>query len=622
MTEARHYGDLALVARLLRQARGFWLQIAGIALLGLLATPIGLLAPIPLKIAVDSVIGSQPAPPAIEGFLPLGAERGAVLLLLVAILVIVISVLRNGVSLLEWLLSTYTGERLVLRFRAELFAHLQRLSLAYHDTRGSADSVYRIQYSAPAIQHVVIDGLIPLVASITMLVGIFVVTASLDLQLALIAMAVAPVLFGLSRLYSRRLRRRWVRVYDLQSSALAVVQEVLGAVRVVKAFGQEHREQDRFVARSREAVTAQTKVVLVEGGFTLLVGLTTAVGTAAVLFVGVSHVQSGQLTLGGLLMVMAYLAQLYEPLRTVGTKVADLQSSMAGAERAFRLLDEQPEVVDRPNARPIRRARGHIEARNLRFGYEPTHDVLRDVNIDIAPGTRVGISGQTGAGKSTFVNLLCRFYDPTEGSIMLDSVDVRDYRLADLRAQFSIVLQDPVLFPTTIAENIAYARPDAAMRDIVKAAWAANAHDFIVGLPEGYDTLVGERGLRLSGGERQRISIARAFLRDAPILILDEPTSSVDTATEAVIMDAMWRLMAGRTAFMIAHRTSTLDACDRRLRVEDGTIVEWFTRGEDVILRPSLVHHTPTYGVPLSADRGARSAGNAAPRSTPAQGSR
>jgi len=574
MADARAYGDLVLIRRLLAQARPFWWHITGIALLSLLATPAALLAPVPLKIAVDSVIGDLPAPWPLSAVLPAGSAGDAALLVFCALLLVAVSLLRQGQSLLEWLLSTWTGERLVLRFRANLFAHVQRLSLAYHDRRGSADSVYRIQYDAPSIQHVIITGLIPLLASLTTLVAIFAVTAAIDPQLALVALVVAPVLFALSRVYSRPLRRRWGRVYDLESSALSVVQEVMGAVRVVKAFGQEEREEGRFVAASSEALRARLRVIAAEGGFTLLVGLATALGTAAVLVIGVAHVQSGQLSLGSLLIVMAYLAQMYEPLRTLSTKIADLQSSMAGAERAFRLLDEQPDVVERPHARPLARSHGAVEVRGVSFAYEPGQHVLRNVSVTIDPGTRVGISGVTGAGKSTFVNLLCRFYDPQAGAILIDGVDIREYRLADLRAQFAIVLQDPVLFPTTIAENIAYARPSASSADIEAAARAANAHDFVTALPHGYDTLVGERGMRLSGGERQRISIARAFLRDAPILILDEPTSSVDSATEAAIMEAMWRLMAGRTTFMIAHRLSTLEACERRLRVEDGRLIE------------------------------------------------
>jgi ATP-binding cassette subfamily B protein len=289
--------------------------------------------------------------------------------------------------------------------------------------------------------------------------------------------------------------------------------------------------------------------------------------------VSVLHVRAGILTLGELLIVMTYLGQLYEPLKTLSKKVADLQSGLAGAERVFSLLDEQPEVVEQPDAQSLPRASGAIEFRNISFSYDGGTPILRGISFAIPSGTHLGISGATGAGKTTLVNLLTRFYDPSAGQILLDCVDLRDYKLADLRNQFAIVLQEAVLFSASIRENIAYARPGATEEDIVLAAKSANAHEFITRLPEGYDTLVGERGMRLSGGERQRISVARAFLKDAPMLILDEPTSSVDLGTEAVILEALERLMQGRTTIMIAHRLSTLDICDARIEIEQGRIV-------------------------------------------------
>ena len=612
MAEQRRYGDLALIGRLAWHARPYWFHVLLLGVIGLLATPAALLAPIPLKIAVDSVLGNEPVPGLLAGLVPAGADRTPVLLLLVAVLMIGVALMRNVQALAQWLLSAFTGAKLVLRFRSELFAHVQRLSLTYHDTKGGGDSIYRIQYDAPAIQHVLVDGLLPLVAAMATLLGILVVTASLDAELGLVALAVAPVLLVVSRLYSRPLRRGWVRVHDLQSSALSVLQEVLGALRVVRAFGQEDREHGRFVLRSSEAVGAQMRVILTEGALMLAVGLTIAGGSALVLFIGVSHVQAGRLSLGELLVVMAYLAQIYEPLKVITGKTADLQSSLAGAERAFRLLDERPDVVERPHALPLRRAWGQIEVRNLSFEYEPGRPVLRDVNLLVKAGAKVGISGTTGAGKSTLVNLLCRFHDPMNGDILLDGIDLRHYRLADLRAQFSMVLQEPVLFPTTIAENIAYARPGATMGEIEDAARAAHADAFIGQLSNGYQTLVGERGMRLSGGERQRISLARAFLRDAPIIILDEPTSSVDTETELQIMESMSRLMQGRTTFMIAHRLSTLAACDQRLVIDRGNVRDWIPGKDDDILQPAPASE-PVNGIQPSRVQGGVPAGQGTP---------
>ncbi len=568
------YTNLTLYRRLLLQAWPYWPRIAATLALGLLSTPLALLGPLPLKIAVDSVIGSQPIPRFLDALLsPFATPSKTAMLLLAAGLLLAIALLSQLQGLgLSWL-RTCTGEKLVLAFRARLFRHVQLLSLSYHDSRGTTDSVYRIQYDAPAIQWVAIDGLIPFITAGFTLVGMIYVTARIDWQLALVALVVAPVLLLISRAYGRRLRGQWREVYRLQSSAMSVVQEVLGAVRVVKAFGQEDREQERFIHHASQGIWARLRVTFAEGGFGLLVGLTTAVGTAMVLAIGARHVQSGVLTLGELLLVMAYLSQLYTPLQTLSSLTGHMQSSLASAERAFSLLDEAPDVADRRDARPISRALGAVAFRDVSFAYDKDHPVLRHVSFEAGPGTRVGIMGATGAGKTTLAGLLTRFYDPTAGRILLDGVDLRDYRLTDLRNQFAIVLQEPVLFSASIAENIAYARPAASHDEIVAAARAANAHEFILGLPRGYDSQVGERGMRLSGGERQRISIARAFLKDTPVLILDEPTSSVDMKTEAAIMEAMERLMHGRTTFLIAHRPGTLRNCSLLLVIENGRLL-------------------------------------------------
>jgi ATP-binding cassette subfamily B protein len=569
----KRYRDRQLYGMLLREARPYWPHLAGIFVLSLLAAPLALLLPLPLKIAVDNVLGQHPLPPVLQALLPEGvALPRTSLLLLAAGLVLAIGLLVQLQGLGSWLLETYTGERLVLGFRARLFAHVQRLSLSYHDRWGSTDSTYRIQYDAPAIQWVLIHGITPLLSSGLMLVGMVVVTSRIDRQLAVVALAVAPVLFALRRCSSRRVRGQWYQVKEYESGAMTVVQEVLAALRVVKAFGQERREEQRFVQQASKGVRGQLRLALIQGGFDLLVGLTIAAGTAAVLVVGVRHVQAGSLTLGNLLLVMAYLAQLYGPLEMLNKKFDQLQGSLASADRAFALLDEVPDVTEPPDARRVRRAAGRVTFQEVSFAYRAGEPVLHDISFEVPPGARVGIMGTTGAGKSTLVSLLTRFYDPTAGRILLDREDLRRYRLDDLRRQFAIVLQEPVLFSASIAENIGYARPDAGRQEVLAAARAANAHEFIQRLPEGYGTQVGERGMRLSGGERQRISIARAFLKDAPILILDEPTASVDVGTEAAILEAMERLMRGRTTFIIAHRPSTLRHCDLSVRIEGGRL--------------------------------------------------
>jgi ATP-binding cassette subfamily B protein len=568
MNTDRHSSNLFLFRRLLRQARRYWPHLVGLLALSLLAPSLKLLSPLPLKFAVDGVLGGHPPPG------PLGRLGGPGLLAAAAGLLVLIALVGQVVGLMGSLLGTYTGEKLVRGFRAVLFRQAQRLSLAYHDTKGTSDSTYRIQYDAPCVQTVVVDGVIPLVTSAFTLVTMVVVVTLLDWQLALVALAVAPALFLLSHVYGRRLKKQSREAKKIESSAQAVIQEVLAAIRVVKAFGQEEREQGRFVTQSDQGMRARLRIAVLSGLLGLLIGLTVAVGTAAVLYIGVTHVQAGKLTLGELLVVLAYLAQLYGPLETLSKKVADMQKSLVGAERAFALLDEVPEVAERPDAKPIDRAAGDVVFDDVCFAYPDNPPVIHEVSFAVPAGTRVGIKGKTGAGKSTLMSLLTRFYDPSAGQIALDGVDLRDYRLADLRNQFAIVLQEPVLFSTSVAENIAYARPGATDAEVVAAAEAANAHDFITRLPDGYETKVGERGLRLSGGERQRIALARAFLKDAPVLILDEPTSSVDVATEALIVEAMERLMRGRTVFMIAHRLSTLRGCDLILEVRDGRLAE------------------------------------------------
>jgi ATP-binding cassette subfamily B protein len=567
--------DYTLYRRLLRHARPYWPHVLALFLLGLLASPIALLNPVPLKIAVDSVLGSRPLPGFLQAALPEGitGSKQGVLLFAVA-LVVAVALVGRLRDLVYTLLKTYIGERLVLDFRGQLFDRAQRLSVSYHDTTGTADSVYRIQRDTTALSYLTVEGAVPFVSATVTVVAMIYVSVRIDVQLALVALAVVPVLFVVTSTVRHRMRSQSRQVKKLESAVQAVVQETLGALLVVKAFGQEDRETNRFVRHARRGLRARLRLTLVEGSSGVLVGLTTALGTALVLYVGVSHVAAGVLTLGQLLIVVAYLGQLYQPLRTISRKVASVQSHLASAERAVALLDEPEDVPERPNARALRRTHGAVAFRQVSFAYEPGHLVLRDVSFEAAAGTRVAIAGATGAGKSTLLSLLTRFCDPTTGAILLDGVDLREYRLADLRAQFAIVLQQPVLFSTSIAENIAYARPDASEREIIAAADAARAHDFIHQLPRGYETTVGERGMKLSGGERQRIALARAFLKDAPILILDEPTSSVDLNTEAVILEALERLMRGRTSFTVAHRLSTLENCDLLLMIKDGQLVD------------------------------------------------
>lgn len=566
--------DRELMRWVLREGRPFAGRLSAGTLLSLASTPLALLQPIPLAIVADHALGDRPASGWLAALLPSSIEGSPTRILVFAAALQVLVVLASGMQLLlsQYVL-TSAGEKMSLATKGQLMDHVQRLSFAFLDRTGTADSIYRIQYDASVVRYVLIDSLLPLLSSAVMFFSILVVVLSINSSLALVALVVTPILYLLAARYRSQVRPRYRELKRLESSAQHVVQEALTSFRVVKAFGRESYETSRFVNRASEGVDARLRLTVRESLFGLAVNLTTAAGTALVLLIGGRAVRSGDMTLGELLIVIGYLGQLYGPLQSISKRVAGLQNHLTSAQRVHELLSEVPDVVDRPGARALDRCAGSVEIDNVSFGYTPDHNVLEGLSLRVPAGTRVGIAGRTGAGKSTLISLITRFYDPSIGVVRLDGVDLRDYRLADLRDQFSIVLQEPVLFSTSIAENLRYAKPWATDDQLIAAAKTAGAHDFIAALPGGYDTMVGERGMTLSGGERQRISLARAFLKDAPILILDEPTSSVDMATERQIMEAMERLMEGRTTFMIAHRLSTLDSCDIRVELVGGRVL-------------------------------------------------
>lgn len=593
-----HYPTWAIYRRLLTEAKPFWGSIVLVLLLNLLATPLKLALPIPLKIAIDSVLGEQPLPGylgPIRGVLPIGDAQA--LLLAASLGLVVVTVVSYLNSLAIWILHTHTAERMLLAFRSKLLRGLQALPLAYHDQRGATDSTYRIQYDAQAIQWVVFDGIQPFVVSGVTIVAMLWVTLAIDWQLALIAIGLAPAMIWMTRSWGARLRRQWRQAKRLQSSAMASVQESLAGMRLVKSFGSETREQAKFHARAADSVRGQMSVAISQGLFDLCSGTLIGCGTGLALYVGVRHVQTGHITLGDFLLVWAYLAQLLGPLQTIGKKISTLQGAFASADRALAVLDESPQVVQRPNARSLSRAIGNICFREVTFGYQGGGVVLNQASLGVDAGQCLGIVGPTGVGKTTVAALLLRFFDPQRGAILLDNVDLRDCRIDDLRGQFSVVLQESLLFSTSIRENIAYGRPDASLAEIKAAAEAAEAHRFINQLPDGYDAEVGQGGMMLSGGERQRIALARAFLRDSPLLILDEPTSALDLETEQAIAATIQRLCHGRTTLLITHRTGLLPICDRMVEIRGGKFVE--------MARDSVEQTTPA-GASLFATRDQR----------------
>ena len=557
--------------RAFEDLRPYLWPLVVLLIVSLLAVPMTLIFPLPIKLLVDSVLGSQPLPGYLTVFVGFQVSKTLALWLAISILMAaaVLTYLQNLVNV--WY-SNKVGNRMTLDVRARLFRQMQRLSVAYHDTMGGADSAYRTLNDAPMLRSFGIDSLIPLTTSILTLGAMILVMVFLDWQLAVIALLVSPMMFILTFVFRPRIRAGWRKFRASESAAMAVAQESLGASRLVKSYGQEERKNKELVSHYDASLSASLKVQVDSAIYSLLVGILTAAGLAAVLYIGIGHVQAGILTLGSLLVVNYYVTQLYGPLRNVGQSILDIQMSLTGVERYRAVLDEKPDVPESQNALPLARAKGKIAFQGVSFEYTKDHPVLHDISFELPAGNRLGVVGATGSGKTTLSTLLLRLFDPTRGMITLDEIDLRDYKLADLRNQYAVVHQETVLFSTTVAENIRFARPNATMDEVIAAATAAKAHEFVTNLPNGYDTLVGERGMKLSGGERQRISLARAFLKDAPILILDEPTSSLDVHTEAAILDTIQELMKGRTTLMIAHRPSTLRDCNMILVLEDGRV--------------------------------------------------
>ena len=570
------YSALSLIKRVLLLSKSFRYHIMGLFLLGLLAIPVALLKPYALKLVIDSGFGKAPVPAFINMFFPGDFKYSiSTIAIIAAALVIFITIVEYIQVYMNWVAGTLVGEKLVLNFRALVFNHIQRLSLAYHDSKGTSDSLYRIQWDTMSVRGLLLTQIPTVLSSFITLVAMIIIVFIINVDFALITLCLIPPLIFLTIRSAKLLRKDWYKVKDAESNAISVVHEVLGSLRVVKSFGQEENESERFANTADKAVKGQVKMAKVGATFSFLVGIVLAAGTALFIYLGAVYVAKGKMTLGELTLIMAYLTQLFTPLQNIIKNVNEIQSSLTGIDRVFAVLDQEKEVKEIENAiHIIQQIKGGFEFRNVCFSYNKHTPILNDINFTILPGDRVGIMGSTGAGKSTLINLLNRFYDPASGVIEIDGVDIKKYRLAEYRNQFSIVLQDALLFSTSVAENIRYGRPGATDKEVIEAAKAANAHNFIMKSKNGYDTVVGERGMQLSGGERQRISLARAFIKNAPVLILDEPTSSLDIKTEEQIMEAIERLMEGRTTFMITHRLDILNDCDLILHLENGHLID------------------------------------------------
>lgn len=544
-----------------------------------------LLKPWPLKLIVDNVLQDQPWPASVAWVNALPAAGSKAGLLAWMTLATVILFLAGWLGkMTQQYLQAGIGARMVYALSADLFRHLQRLSLRFHGRERTGDLVKRVTTDTGCVRELVLSVGLPLVTSLLTLGSMIWVMWGLNPALALVALLVTPLLGLCIWLFARPMTERSYAYATLQGDIMAGAEQTLTALPLVRAFSQEPREQQQFSERWWEGDRAYLRLTASQLQFKLGTGTVSALGTALVLGIGGFQVLNGQLTVGSLVVFLSYVSSLYAPLETLAYLSASLSSARAGARRVFEVLDRDPEVIEKPNATvwpsPDHRAAGHIRLEGITFGYDTGRPILRDIDLEARPGDTIALVGATGAGKSTLVSLIPRLFDPWTGRVTLDNHDVRDLTLTSLRSQISIVLQDPFLLPLTVAENIAYGQPNAAREAIIQAAVAANADEFIRKLPQGYYTQIGERGTTLSGGQRQRLAIARALLKNAPVLILDEPTSALDAETERLFLDALYRLIEGRTTFMIAHRLSTVRRASAIWVLDEGRIVERGTHEE------------------------------------------
>src|SRR5438309_4176364 len=565
---------MSIYRRVLRYYRPFLPQTVVGLLLSLIGIGLNLLKPWPFKIIVDDFLRPNPTPRGDwHTWLPL------LCLALVAI--------QFFWGLINWATNyilVKVGLQALLKLRTDLYAYLQSLSLKYHDVRRSSHLSFRVAYDSQSIQTIYNKGFTGIFGSVVTLIGTFAIMVQLDWQLTLLSLGIVPLIILAIYFFAHRIRRESTFIQEQESAVLAQAQEGLSSIRMVHAFGREQYEVMQFHQQAQQSLQANLRLTLTNVNSALVISTLMVLGTAAMYYVGTLHVLAGTLTLGTLLVYSAYLLMLYQPLESITYTAWAMEGATAGAKRCFEVLDRQDDVLDSPNAAEIESAKGAIEFQNVSFRYAVEQGILHDVDLQIEPNQMIAIVGGTGAGKSTLLSLVPRFYDPTSGSVTLDGRDIREIKKKSLREQIGIVLQDTLLFSTTIRENIAYGWPEATEDEIVDAAKRAQADEFIRQLPNGYGSTVGERGGQLSVGQRQRIGIARAFLKDAPVLLLDEPTSALDPTTEAAIMETIKELTRGRTTLIATHRLATIHDVDRIVVLERGRIVEQ-GRGAELLAR-------------------------------------
>jgi len=555
------------------------LTLAFIAVLGETLTDV--LEPWPVKIVVDNLLQHKRLPNWIgKPVMSLFGDNQLAILNFAVGAVAAIAIVGAISSYFEKYLTTSVSQWVTHDLRRLLYSHIQRLSLAEYDETRTGDLISRVTSDINAVQDFVNSALLGILVNVLTLVGMIGVMFYINWRFTLIALSVSPLLFAFVYVFTRRIKKYSRAVRKKESELTSVVQEVLTSIRVVKAFAREDYEQERFEARSLDNVETALKARSLKAKLAPFVEVIVALGTCLVLGYGARLVLHGQLSAGVLIVFLLYLGKMYKPMRDLSKLTDTVSKAGVGYERIQEVLEIESKVRDLPRAKKAPKFKGKIEFEHVNFSYDGENQVLKDINFIIEPGQIAALVGPSGTGKSTVISLIPRFYDPTGGKVKIDGRDVREYKLKSLREQISFVLQDTLLFRTTIWENIAYGKPDASRKEIEDAAQLANAHEFIEKMPEGYDTMVGERGISLSGGQRQRIAIARAIVRDTPILILDEPTSGLDAASEQSVIEALDRLMKGRTTLLIAHHLGTIRHADCIFVVKDSELVERGTHDE------------------------------------------
>ncbi len=561
----------------LREVRGR-LLFAALCTLG--ATAAELLKPWPLKIILDHVILDKPVPRALRALQGLFPAGKVPLLLEAAAGIVVIALLGGLFSYFQIFITSSIGYRMVYALRRELFTHLQTLSLAFHTHARSGDLLTKIAGDTNTLKDVFADSILKFTSYVLTVAGMLAILAAIDWKIGFIALATLPFL-GYSLLHLYRKTKLSVKTQKRQEGKVASrMSEVLQAVPLVQAFARERYEAEQFDAVTQETVRESIRVARLEAAATRSSEIITALGTAAAVLFGAFQVLQGRMLPGDLVLVVGYLTSMYKPIRQLAKLSTDFSKAMASAERISEILDIEPEIVDRPDALPANGLTGEIVFRDVSFDYGDGRDVLRNVSFAVAPGQRLALVGVSGAGKSTIVSLILRLYEPQQGAILIDGRDIRQYRRASLRRHIGLVLQQSILFGATIRENIAYGKPRATSQEIEAAARAANADEFIRELEHGYDTVIGERGATLSGGQRQRIAIARALIRDAPILILDEPMTGLDGESEGKVREALDRLTAGKTSVIVTHDLQSVADADQVLVLDGGSVVDRGTHAE------------------------------------------